>query len=206
MFYCSTGLPVFVHKHWLISLPCPVVDSNVNKARSRKPIQWTSWKTQLSFGFISNRFAELNSVGLPFQFDIGKINTNSSHLNPESLDECNRLELIEQMKHPVDQAALIDEVKELVRNAYPDDVKNLDLNDDHIKKVLEWSLNRIANLNQLVDEKFSFLWILPEKSSHNLSKGKWAFPFYCSGNRLTVCLARHAAKTCADINECGQFR
>lgn len=80
--------------------------------------------------------------------------------------------MIEQMKDPVDQAKLVDEVKELVKKAYPDEIKNLDLNDDHIKKVLDWSLNRIVNLNQLVEEKFSFLWILPGKSKHNLSKGK----------------------------------
>lgn len=120
-------------------------------------------------------------MSLPLQFDIRRISTHSSQLNPESLEECNRLELIEQMKDPVDQAKLVVEVKKLVTNAYPNDVKNLDLNDDHIRKVLEWSLNHIANLNQLVDEKLSFLWILPRKSNHNLSKGKleFVFLFFC---------------------------
>lgn len=83
------------------------------------------------------------------------------------------MELIEQIRHPENQAKLIDEVKELVKATYPNDVKNLDLNDDHIKKVLEWSLlDRISHLNQLVDKNFSFLWVLPAKSDHNLSKGK----------------------------------
>lgn len=87
------------------------------------------------------------------------------------LEECNRLELVEQLKNPTNQDKLIGEVTELVKKAYPDDIKNLDLNSDHIKKVLEWSLDRVNNLNQLVDEDFSFLWVLPAKSNHNLSKG-----------------------------------
>lgn len=110
-----------------------------------------------------------------FQFDIRRINTHSSHLNPELLDECNQLELIEQMKDPANQAKLVDELRELVKQAYPNDVKHLDLSDEHVKKVLEWSLDRISNLKQLVDdkEKFSFLWVaLPAGSEHNLSKGR----------------------------------
>lgn len=106
------------------------------------------------------------------QFDIRKIKTNSTQLNPESLEECNRLEMLEQMKHPANQAKLIDEVRGVVKKAHPNEVKNLDLNDDHIKAVLKWSMNRISNLSQLVDEQFNFLWILPANSSHNLSKGE----------------------------------
>lgn len=110
-----------------------------------------------------------------FQFDIRKINTHSCQLNPESLEECNRLDLIEQVKHPADQAKLVDEVKGLVKKAHPNE-KNLDLSDDHIKEVLEWSLlnGRISNLSELVDEEFDFIWVLPEKSSHNLSQGELA--------------------------------
>lgn len=146
-------------------------------------------------------------MSLPLQFDIRRINTHSSQLNPESLEECNRLELIEQMKDPVDQVKLVDEVKKLVTNAYPDDVKNLDLNDDHIKKVLEWSLNRIANLNQLVDEKLSFLWILPGKSNHKLSKGKLEFVFFVDEFPLIDSLwHRYAGEACEDVNKCGEFR
>lgn len=115
---------------------------------------------------------ELKFQNFLLQFDIRKINTHPSHLSPELLDECNRLELIEQMKHPENQAKLIDEVKELVKKSFPDEIKNLDLNDDHIQRVLTWSLNHISNLKELVDQKFSFLWILPAKSQHNLSKGE----------------------------------
>lgn len=89
------------------------------------------------------------------------------------LDDCNRLELIDQIKDPIKQEKLIEEVTELVKKTYPDNIKNLDLNNDHIKKILEWSIERINNLNQLVDKEFSFLWILPATGDHNLSKGKF---------------------------------
>jgi len=86
------------------------------------------------------------------------------------LDECNRLELIEQTKNPTQQEKLIADLTELVKQTYPDDVKNLELNSDHIKKVLGWSVGRITNLNELVEGQLSFLWVLPAKSNHNLSK------------------------------------
>lgn len=110
---------------------------------------------------------------LTFQFDIKRINTSSNRLNPEWLKECNRLELVEQLRDPIKQDKLIEEMKELVKKTYPNDIKNLDLTNDHIKKVLEWSIDRITNLNELVEADFSFLWIIPDKSESNLSKGKF---------------------------------
>ncbi|KAJ6636388.1 putative glutamate--tRNA ligase, mitochondrial [Pseudolycoriella hygida] len=103
-------------------------------------------------------------------FDITRINTNSGHLNPDALNECNRLDLIEQTNDPPSEAKLIEEVKDLVRKKYPENIKNLDLNDEHIRKILRWSLDRITNLNQLVDDELMFLWVLPVKTKHNLSK------------------------------------
>lgn len=106
-----------------------------------------------------------------FQFDIKKINVNSSQLNPECLEECNRLALMERMKNPASQAEIIDEVKSMVEKAFPNDIKNLDVNNEHIQKVLDWSLDHISNLNQLVEKDFAFLWIIPATKKHNLSKG-----------------------------------
>lgn len=54
------------------------------------------------------------------QFDINKINVSSSRLNPDLLDECNRLEFIEELKCPEKKEKLIDEVKQLVIDAYPE--------------------------------------------------------------------------------------
>ncbi|XP_037035839.1 probable glutamate--tRNA ligase, mitochondrial [Bradysia coprophila] len=103
-------------------------------------------------------------------FDVQKINTHSCQLNPEWLDQCNHLALIEQLKQPSEQARLIEEVKALVKAAYPNDVKNLDFSDDHIKMILEWSMDRISNLNELAKEEYSYLWIAPQKRKHDLPK------------------------------------
>lgn len=86
--------------------------------------------------------------------------------------------MVEQLKDPIKQDKLVEEVTELVKKTYPDDIKNLDLTHDHIKKVLEWTLNHIHNLNQLVEENFAFLWVLPSKSNHNLSKGNFEFAMF----------------------------
>lgn len=45
---------------------------------------------------------------------------NSSRLNPDILDEFNRLEIIEQLKDDTTANDLIEEVKALVIKAHPD--------------------------------------------------------------------------------------
>lgn len=76
------------------------------------------------------------------------------------------------MKQPSEQAKVIDEVRELVKAAYPNDTKNLDLSNDHIKLILELFLERIDNLKQLTTEEFSYLWFAPQNRKHDLPKGE----------------------------------
>lgn len=117
------------------------------------------------------------------QFDINKINVNSSRLNPELLDECNRLEINRQLQDPQQVNELIAEVKTLVIKEYPDKyvtlfndmcwhfltffffyrADQLDLNDEHILSVLHWASTRIKSLQQLVSGDLLFLWVLPKK-------------------------------------------
>lgn len=56
----------------------------------------------------------------PTQFDVSKINVNSSRLNPDLLDDCNRQELIQDISDPVASERLIREVIELVTKTYPE--------------------------------------------------------------------------------------
>lgn len=92
-------------------------------------------------------------------------------MNPEWLDDCNRLVLKEQLKQPSEQSKLVDEVKELVKNAYPNSIKDLDLSKEHIQLILEWSTDRISNLKELTKEEFAYLWIVPQNRKHDLPKG-----------------------------------
>lgn len=54
-----------------------------------------------------------------FQFDLHRINHSSSKLNPELLDEFNRLEIIEHLNDPVKSEELIRNVQHLIEKTYP---------------------------------------------------------------------------------------
>lgn len=105
------------------------------------------------------------------KFNINRINTHSSRLNPDLLEECNRMEIQNQIHDPELCEKLIDRVSDLIKQKYPKDLKHLDLNREHIKKVLQWAGYRLTSLNQLVEGKLSFVWILPkiQNSKDNLT-------------------------------------
>jgi glutamyl-tRNA synthetase len=96
------------------------------------------------------------------KFDINRINSNSSRLNPELLDDLNRLELIKQLENPQKCEALIKTVRKSVKEKYPLSAEQLDLDDDHILNVLRWGCKRISSINELAEDKLSFLWVLPK--------------------------------------------
>lgn len=54
---------------------------------------------------------------------------------------------------------LVSKVHDLVTKKYPN--KNLNVSRNHILNVLKWSTARITRLEDLVTQKFGFLWILP---------------------------------------------
>ncbi|XP_055606334.1 probable glutamate--tRNA ligase, mitochondrial isoform X2 [Uranotaenia lowii] len=104
-------------------------------------------------------------------FDIKKINAHSSRLNPDLLLQCNREEIEYQLKNCPERAkALVEEVIRLVREEYAEE-NSLDLNEKHVREVLEWAVSRIGTLSDLIRGKLAFLWILPkgrkDKTIHN---------------------------------------
>jgi len=42
---------------------------------------------------------------------------------------------------------------------------DLDLTETHLTKILEWSINRITNINELVHDNYKFIWMKPSKSA-----------------------------------------
>lgn len=96
------------------------------------------------------------------KFDINRVNSNSSKLNPELLDSLNQLELTNQIENPESCKHLVHKVRELVKQKYPLSADLLDLDDEHITNVLKWSTKRINSINELAEEKLSFLWVLPK--------------------------------------------
>lgn len=54
-----------------------------------------------------------------FQFDIERVNKNSTRLKTEFLDECNRLELIRHIQDPKLCDDIVKQVQELIKRTYP---------------------------------------------------------------------------------------
>lgn len=95
-------------------------------------------------------------------FNVDRINSNSSRLNPDLLEDLNKLEMSKQLEDEEKTKVLIERVRDLVKAKYPLDANQLDLDDDHILSVIKWGAKRISSINELAEEKLSFLWILPK--------------------------------------------
>ncbi|EDW99617.1 probable glutamate--tRNA ligase, mitochondrial [Drosophila yakuba] len=94
------------------------------------------------------------------QFHIERVNSHPSRLNPELLDDLNRLEIVQRLSGNESQTKLVKLVQQLVKQAYPQQ-PNLDLAEDHILDVLHWSSKRLVLLQDLRSSKLSFLWVKP---------------------------------------------
>ncbi|CAG9805608.1 unnamed protein product [Chironomus riparius] len=103
-----------------------------------------------------------NKNELTEKFDIERINSNSTRLNPELLKDLNRLELINKLDNIENRNVLIQQVRKLIKEKYPLNAEELDLDDEHIYNVLKWSTKRISSINELAEENLSFLWVLPK--------------------------------------------
>lgn len=53
------------------------------------------------------------------QFHIERVNSHPSRLNPELLDDLNRLEIVQRLSGKESRGELVKQVQELVREAYP---------------------------------------------------------------------------------------
>nr|XP_016935900.2 probable glutamate--tRNA ligase, mitochondrial [Drosophila suzukii] len=104
----------------------------------------------------------LSMQNLYEQFHIERVNSHPSRLNPELLDDFNRLEMAERLSADESRLKLVKQVQELVKKAYPQH-SNLDLAEDHIVDVLNWSSQRLTLLQDLTSSKLSFLWVKPSE-------------------------------------------
>lgn len=80
---------------------------------------------------------------------------------PERLLEFNRLELERKLSTEEETQKLTKDLKELIQTTFPKHT-NLQMDDEHIKSILRWSLTRINKLNDLVSKDMAFLWVMPE--------------------------------------------
>ncbi|RZC35110.1 glutamate--tRNA ligase, mitochondrial, partial [Asbolus verrucosus] len=101
------------------------------------------------------------------QFDISRINSHSGKLMPERLLEFNRLELKRKLQDSVEENELIERVREMIRNNFPDN-EALQLSSEYIKYILSWSVNRITKLQDLLSDDLKFIWVSPK--SHKVTE------------------------------------
>ncbi|KAJ8735100.1 hypothetical protein PYW08_014350 [Mythimna loreyi] len=107
------------------------------------------------------RLKTMNDLAEEFQID--KISSHPSRLNPNLLEECNRLEIKRKLKDDELSKTLISTLQDLITKTYPD--HKLNLTEDHVKSVLNWSVSRISRIEELSSKKYGFLWILPKNTS-----------------------------------------
>ncbi|KAM7351546.1 putative glutamate--tRNA ligase, mitochondrial [Cochliomyia hominivorax] len=98
------------------------------------------------------------------KFNIEKVNSHPSRLNPLLLDDLNRLHIINLLESDNTLEELVEKVKNLIMESYPNE-KNLDLNINHIKSILQWASQRLTFINDLTSAKLSFLWVKPTNFS-----------------------------------------
>ncbi|XP_066250980.1 nondiscriminating glutamyl-tRNA synthetase EARS2, mitochondrial isoform X1 [Euwallacea similis] len=102
------------------------------------------------------------------QFDLSKINSHSGKLMGDRLLEFNRLEIKRQLKNDDERQRLIENTRALAKKHF--EIRNsgnsVQLSDEFIGRVLDWSQNRIEKLPDLFSPSLAFVWTLP--TSYNV--------------------------------------
>ncbi|XP_045453668.1 probable glutamate--tRNA ligase, mitochondrial [Melitaea cinxia] len=102
------------------------------------------------------------------EFHIEKISSHPSRLNPDLLEECNRLELRRHLEDEKLTKSLILNLQNLIKNKYSSE--NLNVSEEHVRSVLLWATSRITRIEELVTPKFAFLWILPSNKNLEVNR------------------------------------
>ncbi|GJQ87046.1 hypothetical protein Trydic_g6805 [Trypoxylus dichotomus] len=102
------------------------------------------------------------------QFDVTKINASPGKLSPERLNEFNQLEIQRLLQNPKDESILIEQLKVLIESNISMKSGNARLLTDtqYIREILNWAVDRITKLSDLVSRDFMFLWVIPTNEDH----------------------------------------
>ncbi|KAG8333307.1 Glutamyl-tRNA synthetase [Homalodisca vitripennis] len=109
----------------------------------------------------SDQVRSLSMDQLASEFDAGLIGVASCRVSLDRLDDFNHEELVRQMANESEMTNLIFKFQSLVIETYKDRLETLDLDENYIRSVLLWSQKRVTRLSQLVEPKFSYLWVRP---------------------------------------------
>ncbi|XP_052753871.1 probable glutamate--tRNA ligase, mitochondrial isoform X2 [Galleria mellonella] len=106
------------------------------------------------------RLKDMDELAEEFQID--KISSHPSRLNPDLLEECNRLEIKRQLQDEKLSKDLSSKLEKLIETKYPEQKKYV--TEEHIKSVLNWATARVTRIEDLASSEFGFLWILPSNT------------------------------------------
>lgn len=140
------------------------------RKRGILPTALVNYIIQAGGGFTIDPSERLNIYPLEElvqKFDISRVNSHSSRLNPDHLGELNRLEIQRSIADPGKCDGLVRNLRQMIQQTYPN--HNLDLSDEHIKTVIQWASNRMTSLGELVEGKLAFLWIVPKLQKAELT-------------------------------------
>ncbi|KAJ8920758.1 hypothetical protein NQ315_004898, partial [Exocentrus adspersus] len=100
-----------------------------------------------------------------YTFELSKVNSHSGKLMPERLLEFNRLEIKRKLQNTFDEQQLVLQVKELVQRTFQDRLSEytLQLDEEYIRNVLHWAVNRIDTISDLVSKDLQFVWLVPSE-------------------------------------------
>ncbi|CAI6351990.1 unnamed protein product [Macrosiphum euphorbiae] len=121
-------------------------------------------------GFVQNK--ETNNVyikplsELISKFDISLINSNSCQVPLDKLGYFNQAQLKIELNTDLGRKRTTGELKNILKNTFSNDKSvELDLSENHLNKILKWSINRITNINELIHENYKFIWLKPSESA-----------------------------------------
>jgi glutamyl-tRNA synthetase len=128
--------------------------------------------TNMGSGFTVRHTAGMDMQQLTEHFDLSKLNTNSTRVDFDKLVDFNRLHLKQVIASDCIRrdVNLVTELRQIVldklnqENANNDLIKQTlqsNLTDNYLKRVLEWSKDRISLLSDLTQRQYNFLWSLP---------------------------------------------
>ncbi|XP_050545802.1 probable glutamate--tRNA ligase, mitochondrial isoform X2 [Daktulosphaira vitifoliae] len=119
-----------------------------------------------SFNNSKNKMCIKTLDELVENFDVNLINSNSCQVSLDKLDYFNKIQLKIELSTECGMKKAIRQLKQIIKNNFLENNEiSLDLNDSYLEKILKWSVNRISNINQLINDNYKFIWIKPSEAS-----------------------------------------
>ncbi|KAG8221957.1 hypothetical protein J437_LFUL007798 [Ladona fulva] len=138
------------------------------------PAALLNYVTDAGGGFPNrDRNVSLTLEDLISHFDISRVGSNSCRLQPDRLPEFNRRELKRLLQSEASTQQLVQKIQDMVKKKFSvsDGSSQLDLHEEHIRRILLWGSDRIHCLQDLVSPDFAFLWVRPLSEHKSEDKG-----------------------------------